>query len=366
MGWLDSIWPSSSGADDPLRKLDPKLREFLEKESPVKYQSGSGSGGGGAAAAPTNKADDDDDRTAARLTPTTAAATTPPSAATPTTTTTDAEAKQHPGVPPESQFPDGRYAHLWRTYRPQAEVEAAAQSDHERLMDVLEAFKERRAAIGRAALENCALEQADWRACMAAPSMGERFTMCRDQVRRFERCYMTQTRLLKALGYLSTYNRTPAQEEEIQMHADALYQRLQAQEAAIAAAKAAGEPAPSFAPVIPSPSSSSSSSASTTTTTSSALPTTQEPEEEEELSPDQLATLRAKLDKVDEPDRPAEEQALRAELRAKAEVAGRVQRIWEQQDAEREARRQRGEATLWDRVAGAFASGRGGGEGEKK
>ena len=32
MGWWDSLWASSASADDPLRKLDPKLREFLEKE----------------------------------------------------------------------------------------------------------------------------------------------------------------------------------------------------------------------------------------------------------------------------------------------------------------------------------------------
>ncbi|KAJ3578634.1 hypothetical protein NPX13_g1926 [Xylaria arbuscula] len=42
MGWWDSLWASSTSADDPLRKLDPKLREFLEKESPVKYTSSSG------------------------------------------------------------------------------------------------------------------------------------------------------------------------------------------------------------------------------------------------------------------------------------------------------------------------------------
>ena len=38
MGW----WPSIFGGNqaDAVTKLDPKLREFLEKESPVKYSTG--------------------------------------------------------------------------------------------------------------------------------------------------------------------------------------------------------------------------------------------------------------------------------------------------------------------------------------
>jgi len=175
MGWWDSLWASSASADDPLRKLDPKLREFLERESPVKY--GSGKTNSKSQTSPTISHD----------------------AAHSTSSTTRNEAdggrekRSEPVVPSESQFQDGRYADLWKTYRPLAEIEAETKTDHEKLMDVLEAYKERKARIGRAALENCALEQVDWRSCMANPSFSQRMTMCRDQVKKFEKCYMTQT-----------------------------------------------------------------------------------------------------------------------------------------------------------------------------
>ncbi|KAI0415886.1 hypothetical protein F5X98DRAFT_376267 [Xylaria grammica] len=312
MGWWDSLWASSTSADDPLRKLDPKLREFLEKESPIRYNSNEAS---------QNPAD--------------------PTSSIPRAETDSeggAGSKNEPAVPRESQFQDGRYAHLWKSYRPLAEVEAETKSDHEKLMDILEGYKERKSQIGRAALENCALEQVDWRTCMSNPSWSERMTLCRDQVKKFERCYMTQTRLLKALGYLSTFDQPPQVEEDIQMHADSLYQRLMKQEIEIEAAKKEGRPIPKFAPLIPRP---------------MADAATPEPE----LTPEQQETLRLKLEKVPEEDRAAEEEAIRGELRAKADVASRVQSLWQQQDLERQMRKQKGEETLWDRAAGVFSSG---------
>ena len=176
MGWWDSLWASSTSADDPLRKLDPKLREFLEKESPVKYNNHSG----GNAQASRKPGDAATNTTTALI----------PSA---DEGERDSSSSSKPIVPKESQFQDGRYAHLWKSYRPLGEIEAETKSDHEKLMDVLEGYKERKAQIGRAALENCALEQVDWRTCMTNPSWSERMTLCRDQVKKFERCYMTQT-----------------------------------------------------------------------------------------------------------------------------------------------------------------------------
>ncbi|KAK5631652.1 hypothetical protein RRF57_007366 [Xylaria bambusicola] len=170
MGWWDSLWASTTSADDPLRKLDPKLREFLEKESPVKYNTGN---------APSAQASQQSSDARSLI----------PS----TEHESEGERNNKPAVPKESQFQDGRYAHLWKSYRSLAEVEAETKTDHEKLMDVLEGYKERKAQIGRAALENCALEQVDWHTCMTSPSWSERMTMCRDQVKKFERCYMTQT-----------------------------------------------------------------------------------------------------------------------------------------------------------------------------
>ncbi|KAI5918333.1 hypothetical protein F4810DRAFT_692674 [Camillea tinctor] len=327
MGWWDSLWASSSSPDDPLRKLDPKLREFLAKESPVRYN-----------AAADQKSPKPD-----------------PESVSSGEADNAAEGKRNEnGVPAESQFQDGRYAHLWKTYRPLKEIEAETKTDHEKLMDVLEGYKERRSQIGQAALENCALEQVDWRTCMTNPSFTERMTMCRDQVRKFERCYMMQTRLLKALGYLSTYDRSPEAEEEIQMHADSLYQRLMAQEAEVDAAKREGRPIPTFPPLMPRKHAAISAAAAAGASQSAIAPT-----EEHDLTPDQQEKLKERLEKVTEEERPAEEAAYRAELHAKAELASRVQGLWEQQEKERQERRQKGQETLWDRAAGAFNSNRG-------
>ncbi|KAI3338295.1 hypothetical protein F4824DRAFT_460407 [Ustulina deusta] len=314
MGWWDSLWASDTSANDPLRKLDPKLREFLEKESPVKFKSGNAPQAQ-ASQKPADsmsliaKAEDEG----------------------------ESEGSSKPVVPKESQFQDGRYAHLWKSYRPLAVIEAETKSDHEKLMDVLEGYKERKAQIGRTALENCALEQVDWRTCMTNPSVTERMSLCRDQVKKFERCYMTQTRLLKALGYLSTLDRSPQVEEDIQMHADALYHRMLEQEAEIEKAKKEGRPIPKFAPLVPKP------------MVSAAIP-------QPELTPEEQETLKVRLEKVAEEDRVAEAEAFKAEQHAKAEVASKVQSLWQQQALERQMRKQKGEETMWDKVAGVFSS----------
>jgi len=313
MGWLDSLW-SSSRTDDPLGKLDPKLREYLEKESPVKYGSNTPTAPTAASKQPNNSTPVDIE--AARR--------------------AFAESdKAEPVVPTESLYQDGRYAHLWKGYKPLAQIENETKSDHEKLMDVLDGFKDRKEQIGRAALENCALEQSDWRSCMSNPSVTERLTLCRTQVKKFEKCYTQQTRLLKALGYLSTLDRSPQVEEDIQMHADALYQKMQAQEAEIDAAKAEGRPLPTFEPLIPK------------RAVGSIGP-------ERQLTPEQQADLRARLAKVPEEERSAEEAAIRAEFRSKAEISARVHGLWEQQEKERIARKAKGEETYWDKITGVF------------
>lgn len=219
MGWF---WdrPVSSSDSDPLRNLDPTLREFLDKESPVKYKP---------AASPT-----------------------PPASTTTSATQTNAPqpSPSTPIVPKESLYPDGRYASLWKNYRPQAEIEAEGKSEQEKLSDVLEGYKERKVQIGRAAVENCALEQEAIDNCYDHGTYMDRLMMCRPETRAFERCYVMQSRFLKALGYLSTYERPPDVDEAIQMHADTLYHRMLAQEQAIETAKATGQPIPTFPPIL--------------------------------------------------------------------------------------------------------------------
>jgi hypothetical protein len=166
MGLFGGWSSSSSNGGDPLQKLDPKLREFLVRESPIKYEH---------AESPAKQ-------------PTQDAAAQQQQAGAPIENT---DQQQKP-VPRESLYQDGRYAHLWKNYRPQAVVEAETKSDHEKLMDVLEAYKDRKAEIGKAALENCALEQEAWSECMKRGDITARMTMCRDAVRKFERCYTLQ------------------------------------------------------------------------------------------------------------------------------------------------------------------------------
>lgn len=144
-----------------------------------------------------------------------------------------------------------------------------------------------------------------------------------------------EQRLLKALGYLNAIDRSPEMDERIQMHADKLYHQMMEQEAAIEKAKAEGLPEPKFEPIIP-----------------------------KKASEDQLANLSEEarkryqeaLEKVDESQRTAEEAAIQAEMRSKAEMVGKVKELWKEQEVERQARKARGEETLKDKVSALFGT----------
>lgn len=347
MGWLGGWFGSSSSSDesDPLGKLDPKLREFLARESPVKYT--------------TQQEQEQRQQEQQKSQGTTPATKAPvPTATTKGLATEQAQKEQQeqpqtkkPAIPQASLYQDGRYAHLWKTYRPQYEIENETKTDHEKLMDVLEGFKERKAMIGKAALENCAEEQYDWSNCMKNGSWTERATMCRDTVRKFERCYNMQSRLLKALGYLQTYNRSPEVDEDIQMHADALYHRMLEQEAEIEKAKAEGRPVPAFPslfethkyPIPPTKMSGPQATAGGAGT---------EPGGKDPYEPSQaiVDSWQEKLSQLPETERVAEEEALRAEHRAKTIMAKNLQELWNEQSKEREQRRAEGRETIGDKI----------------
>ncbi|KAJ4421015.1 hypothetical protein N0V85_000360 [Neurospora sp. IMI 360204] len=346
MGWLDGWFGSSSSSDesDPLGKLDPKLREFLARESPVKY---------------TTQQEQEQQQQSQHP-----SSSTPAKAPVPTATDkqqqqqqqqTQDEQQQQPAVPRASLYQDGRYAHLWKTYRPQYEIEAETKTDHEKLMDVLEGFKERKAMIGKAALENCAEEQLDWNNCMKFGSWADRATMCRDTVRKFERCYNMQSKLLKALGYLQTYDRSPEVDEDIQMHADVLYHRMLDQEAEIEKCKAEGRPVPAF----PSLFENSTYKVPVYPTKTSAVPQpgataagagTEPGKDPYEPSQAIVESWQEKMAKLPETERAAEEEALRAEHRAKAIMAKNLQELWNEQSKEREQRRMEGKETIGDKI----------------
>ena len=164
MGWL---WGSSTQTDgDPLKDLDPSLREFLAKESPVKYQP----------VAPPP--DPQTSKHSGSVSP---------------EVQSSSKEEGDRKVPPQSQYQDGRYAHLWKTYRPLQDVENEVKTDQEKLLDVLQGYKNRKGMIGRAALENCALEQSDVQDCWENGGMKERILMCRTQEKSFNRCYEMQS-----------------------------------------------------------------------------------------------------------------------------------------------------------------------------
>jgi hypothetical protein len=215
MGWL---WGPNNETSNEVNNLDPSLRDFLNKQTskPVASEP----------KAETPYVDQ-------------LKALSPPS-------TEDST----PKVPPQSQFQDGRYAQLWKNYKPLAQIEDATKSDQQRLRDLMEEQEAKKAFLGMMALENCALEQWAEQECLNGPASVSRALLCRAENRAFSRCFETQSKLLKALGYMSVMDQ-PEEAEKIQMHADRLWQRLVQQEKLIEEAKENDLPIPQFQPIIP-------------------------------------------------------------------------------------------------------------------
>ena len=155
---------------------------------------------------------------------------------------------------------------------------------------------------------------------------------------------MMQSRFLKALGYLSTYDRPPSVDEDIQMHADSLFHRMLSQEKEIEAAKAANLPIPSFPPIV-------STAASASPRSNDSLPPT---DGKDRLKPEARAALNERLKGMTPEERQLEEHAVAVEAQA-TEVLGRqIGEIYEDQDKHRKKRRADGKATIGDTIAGFF------------
>ncbi|OCK84303.1 hypothetical protein K432DRAFT_378708 [Lepidopterella palustris CBS 459.81] len=220
-------WWSSSSDKDAVDKLDPSLREFLDKESSVEYTPRP------------------PPQTPKPVTPYTQ----PPQQAQPSQKSPPAD-DFTPKVPPQSLFPDGRYAHLWKTYEPQSAIEARGKTDQEKLADIVDTYNDRKSNIGRIAQENCAVEHMAIQDCLKAGKFSKLMMLCREENQAFNRCYELQSKFLKALGYLTMVNRPQAEDEKIQMHADSLYRKMLKQEEMIEEAKKEGRPMPEFKSVI--------------------------------------------------------------------------------------------------------------------
>lgn len=213
------VWPFTS-SDDPLKKLDPELRKFLEKEAPKSQPPPRTQ-----RPAPQNAPSRQDPVTLEAL-----------------------AVDEQPKVPQQSLYQDGRYAHLWKTYKTGATVDA--KSDSEILKDLTSSYKWRKNEIGKVALENCSFEAMAESDCWKSGSFTSKLWMCRAETKALDRCTNLQTKFLLALGYLSLPDRSQDVEDRIQMHADHLYQQMLQHEQAVKTAKEKGLPVPVFKPVM--------------------------------------------------------------------------------------------------------------------
>ena len=253
------LWNWIKGADDPLNEIDSDLRKFLQKQSPKDYKpSGStqspSTPSSPSDAARTAKEQDESYRAQIGLGigDTFQSAHDKHKAARKVEEDTGELPHQRTAgtVPRESLYQDGRYAHLWKSFRSQTEIEQVGKSDQEKLSDLSHGMQERQKQLNKAAQENCSQEQWNLHECFRSGGWGAKFTMCRTENRALEKCIITQGKFLRALGYMSMYNRPDEESERMQMHADKLYQRLLAQEKRLEDAKKEGVSPPDFGPLI--------------------------------------------------------------------------------------------------------------------
>lgn len=293
MGWL---WGSKSEDSDVVKNLDPSLRNFLnnQKSRP--------------AVPPTEPATPYLDQVKVSPVP-----------SSPTT-------NSGPKVPPQSQFQDGRYADLWKNYKPLAQVEDATKTDQQRMRDLMDDQTSKKAFLGMMALENCAMEQWAEQECLNGPASVSRALLCRAENRAFSRCFETQSKLLKALGYMSVVGQ-PEEAEKVQMHADRLWQKIVEQEKLIDEAKKNGQPIPQFQSVL----------------AKNIRPAS-------ELSEELRKALEKRVKGLDPQQRAIEEAAFAAEIENQKTLGKQGVQFLEREQQARAQRFKQGTATVGDRM----------------
>lgn len=323
MGWL---WGSGSSSDSN-NGLDPSLRDFLEKEAPA----------GRKPSLPSIPVEKPAARPVEPVRPVQGQPETP----------------ETPVVPPQSQFQDGRYAHLWKDYVPQQALEHRAKTEQDKLRDIVEAFNDRKADIGRIALENCAIEYMEQFECFKNPkTWTQTATLCNAESRKFNRCYDVQSKFLKALGYLTMEVRSAEDSERIQMHADKLYQQMLAQEAIIEKAKEEGTEVPMFESVL----SRQNVARAMAGKSLSVKPLAEAPPQDDEddlwkhIKPEARASYEKKLAELPAEDRDFERKALLGEMRANAGMGQQVGQTFIDERIQRMKRREAGQSTIGDTI----------------
>jgi hypothetical protein len=156
-------------------------------------------------------------------------------------------------------------------------------------------------------------------------------------------CLIWSQKFLKALGYLSTFDRPPELDEKIQMHADSLYHRMLEQEKAIEAAKAEGRTLPTFPALL----SSESKNLLLSKEDGGLQPS--------DLKPTVQKGLKKRLEGLKDEEREVEERAINAEIQAGVQVAKQLGSIYEKQAEERRIRKDQGKETIGDKINSIFS-----------
>lgn len=325
MGWL---WGSGNSANTQ-DQLDPSLRDFLKKEAPTGPKPTLPS-------APKEKP-------------------AAPFAHTQAQSQAQSAESETPTVPPQSQFQDGRYAHLWKNYTPQDVLNDRGKSDQDRLRDLVDAYNDRKASIGRVAMENCALEYMEQFECFRHPATWwSAGTLCNAESRKFNRCYDMQSKFLKALGYMTMDARTPEEDERIQMHADRLYQQMMQQEAEIEKAKEEGRPIPKFESVLSKRNVARAMGGATSTATNAAGASRLAGEDEDDvwsqIKPESRREYEKKLAALPPEEQEIERMAVLGELKASTGMAKQVEETFVEERIQRMKRREAGQATFGDTI----------------
>lgn len=328
MSWLWGSGNNDPSKDDPTKNLDPSLKEFLNKESHSKPTSTPSTT---ASAPPSTDGAPNEYRSKIGLNP-------------PAQPSTNSD---KPAVPAESLYQDGRYADIWKTYKPLSEIESTMKTDQERMFDVVDAYNDRRAQIGRAAVENCVFEQLAQQDCFKRGGWHARMTMCRTESRAFARCYTMQARFLKALGYLAI-NRTPEEEERIQMHSDKLYQEMLARERAAEEAKKEGKPEPKFGPLLDGRTAAKAMGLQVEEVGTGAV--TDEMKALEIFTPERRAQILNGLKNKDEQERSLEIQVLVAQAKSSMEYAQHIHEYYDKERIARQERKEKGKTTVGDTI----------------
>jgi hypothetical protein len=322
MGWL---WGSDNGSTD---KLDSSLQDFLRKEAPTGPKPS-------LPAAPKEK---------------------PADPSQPATVAASAQTEpEKPQVPRESQFQDGRYAHLWKGYTPQHIIDDRGKNEQDKLRDLVEAYNDRKAAIGRVAMENCALEYMEQFECFGNPKTWTALgTLCNAESRKFNRCYDIQSKFLKALGYLTMEERAPEEDERIQMHADKLYQRMLQQEAEIKLAETEGRSRPTFESLLSNKDISrtmANSASADPTAPGRIIPGTKaENDVWSQVKPEARIAYEQKLSELPPEQQEVERMAVLGELKAQTGITKKVAETFLEERIERIKRRESGQATIGDTI----------------